>query len=293
MKETIYSVVSSYDTYKNVLQSEDDSYGSFHIGNCDVFQSPYLDTNNSAHICQSSINFLSHLKGIGQSPYIEKGCKYLYYWLHARVLVKNKSIENTLTLFNIFLEKYESSEEHYKFDKYLQHFNNPKLDKLIKLFELYDVLKIIKGELGSSYDKCECALECASKYISYLDECYAGNDNEFCDELENFKHAYDDAMKGETCSKDIPMILPPVKRHNIAAFLSIPFAVILVLSFVFFIFYKFTPLGLQIHLILNKKKSVHNYLEDETETLLHSTDKSNIYSQNHKYSIQYQSVKNS
>ncbi|SBT73803.1 Plasmodium vivax Vir protein, putative [Plasmodium ovale] len=292
MKETIYSVVSSYDTYKNVLESEDEGYGSFHLANCDLFRIPHLDTSNSAHICQSSIKFLSYLKGRDQWPYIEKGCKYLYYWIYDKVTNQNKSVENALTIFNEFLKKHEDFEESYKFDKYLRHFNNPMLDKLIRLFELYDGLKIIK-RLQSPSDKCECAKNCANKYIPYLDECYAGNDNEFCDELENFKHAYDGAMKGETCSEDIPIILPPVKRHNIAALLSIPFAVILVFSFVFFIFYKFTPLGLQIHTVLNKKKSVHNYLEDETENFLHSTDKFNIYSQNNEYSIQYQSVEHS
>lgn len=107
------------------------------MGECDEFTSDYLNGTESAKICHLAVKYLLHLKESVRIPYIDKGCKYLFYWINGKVVKNEKSIENTLKIYNIFRQKYEDYDETIKFDKYLEHFSNDILDRLIRLFQLY------------------------------------------------------------------------------------------------------------------------------------------------------------
>ncbi|SBT74304.1 PIR protein [Plasmodium ovale] len=88
----------------------------------------------------------------------------------------------------------------------------------------------------------------------------------------------------------VPKILPPIKRYNLAPIVSIPFVLTLVVSFVFFILYKFTTVGLRIRSILKTKKSIYNDIDQETNELMYISGKYNVNSKNNEYSLSYQSV---
>ncbi|SBT53524.1 PIR Superfamily Protein [Plasmodium ovale wallikeri] len=116
------------------------------------------------------------------------------------------------------------------------------------------------------------------------------DDTDFCDELENFKQTYENYLKSVKCPESVPKILPPIKRYNVAAIISIPFSIILVISFFLFIFYKFTPFGFRIRSLLIRKNKLYNDIDQETNELIYSSEKSNINYENKKYSLLYHSV---
>lgn len=55
--------------------------------------------------------FLNHLKAYSDFSYIDKRCKYLFYWLYANVLNKEQSTENTLILYKELYDRYNSDED--------------------------------------------------------------------------------------------------------------------------------------------------------------------------------------
>ncbi|SBT57169.1 PIR Superfamily Protein [Plasmodium ovale wallikeri] len=288
-KKTIYNVANLFDVYKNQLDAEleDDFFLGIH--ECTNFSSPYLDNGVSDNICQRSIKYFSHLKEQVNSDYIDQGCRYFCYWLHDKILKNQKPVDNTINLYKQLLQKYKDYEEAYVFQEYIEHFNNDMLANLIKLIELYGKFNIIKKKI-TSCDNCDCVQASADLYNHYVDECYTCNDNDFCDELENFKHTYENHMNTENCPEVVPKILPPIKRYNLAPIVSIPFVLTLVVSFVFFILYKFTTVGLRIRSILKTKKSIYNDIDQETNELMYISGKYNVNSKNNEYSLSYQSV---
>ncbi|SBT57876.1 PIR Superfamily Protein [Plasmodium ovale wallikeri] len=289
-KETIYTVASSFRAYKTELEGEYESGFSLDMGECNEFTSDYLNGTESAKTCHLAVKYLLHLKESVNIPYIDKGCKYLFYWIHGKVVKNEKSIENTLKLYNIFRQKYEDYDETIKFDKYLEHFSNDMLDRLIRLFELYVKFSTFERKSTPSCEKCECANECAKLYDSYVDECHKGNDYDFCNELENFKETYENNMKNADCPEGVQKILRPIKTHNIVLIILIPLIFILVKSFVLFILYKFTPFGFRIRTLLNRKKSIYNSLNQETDKLLYTSEKLNKNSENSNFSLSYHSL---
>ncbi|SBT57183.1 PIR Superfamily Protein [Plasmodium ovale wallikeri] len=290
-KETIYNVVKSLDTYKNKLSSESQYEDSIGIADCQEFHSSYLDDAVSERdkICNRVIIYLSHLKE-GNLNFRDQGCRYLSYWLYFEVLKEKKSVDNTINLYKEFLKKYEDYDDPYKFEAYLKEFNGDMLQKLIKLIELNEKFKEFQGKSYSTCESEDIAQECVNKYISYVNECYTDNDNDFCDELENFKQIYDSHMKNIRCSNDVPKTLPPIDKFNVASIATISFVIALVITFVLFIFYKFTPFGLRITSQLKRKKKMYDDLDQETKQLPYTYDKSNINSEKHKHSLSYQTV---
>ncbi|SBS89702.1 PIR Superfamily Protein [Plasmodium ovale curtisi] len=288
VKKTIYNVANEVQTYRNQLIIENgDSIMSMDI--CQNFDNPYIDKKNSALNCERGIKYLTHLKSYDNFDYRDKGFRYLCYWIYSDVLKDNKSIENVLNIYKEFHKKYEEFES-YKFEGYLKEFSTDILKNLINLTDLYKIFNSFKDIIDNSCTNHDQVRQCAEKYNIYVDECYAGDDDDFCDELENFKEAYDSAMKNVNCPENIPKILPPIKRHNIGATVSIPFAIILVISFFLFIMYKFTPFGLRVSSLLKRKKTMHNDLEQDKNEFVFTSKKPDVNSENKKYSLSYHSV---
>ncbi|SBT73393.1 PIR protein [Plasmodium ovale] len=259
------------------------------MGICQNFDYPYIDKTNSALNCERGIKYLTHLKTYDNLDDRDKGFRYLCYWIYSDVLKDNKSIENVLNIYKEFHKKYEEFEG-YEFDGYLKEFSTDILKNLINLTDLYKIFNSFKDARDNSCTNEGQVQQCAEKYNIYVDECYAGDDDDFCDELENFKQTYENYMKTSSCPETIPKILPPIKRHNIGATVSIPFAIILVISFFLFILYKFTPFGLHVSSILNRKKTIYNDLEQDTNEFIFNSKKPDINSENKKYSLSYHSV---
>ncbi|SBT56227.1 PIR Superfamily Protein [Plasmodium ovale wallikeri] len=288
-KKTIYNVANSFEIYKREIDNNHSEDGSRIIEDCDKFISPYLHENESANICERAVLYLNSLKANAVSDYIDQGCRYLCIWINNNVIENKKSPINVINLFNEFLRKFEEYDGDYKFKDYLKQFSTDMLENLMKLFELYSKFNINNKEI-SSCNNCDCVKASADLYNKFADECYAGDDNDFCDELENFKQTYENYMKTSSCPETIPQILPPIKRHNIGATVSIPFAIILVISFFLFILYKFTPFGLHVSSLLNRKKTIYNDLEQDTNEFIFNSKKLDINSENKKYSLSYHSV---
>lgn len=107
-----------------------------------------------------------------------------------------KPIDNTINLYKEFLKKYEEYDEYYKFEEYLKHFYSALLEIFLKLIELYGKFNLFI-ERKSTCSDCDCADASAKLFNNYVDDCYLGNDNDFCDELKNFKNTYENYMRSE------------------------------------------------------------------------------------------------
>ncbi|SBT01753.1 PIR Superfamily Protein [Plasmodium ovale curtisi] len=273
----MYNVANEIEVYRDQLNN-DHTDSIMNIGVCQDFSNTYIDKANSVLNCERVIKYLNHLKSNENFDYRDKGFRYLCYWIYSDLLKDNKSIEITLNIYEEFHRKYNEF-ENYNFDEYLKQFSIYMLENLIKLSELYKIFNACKSREDNSYTNCDCVKDCAEKYIIYVDDCYSGNDNDFCYELENFKQKYENYMKTAACPASVPKTLHSINRHNIAAIVSTPFVIIL-----------FTPFGLKIHNLLNRKKRIYNNLDPETKELIYTSGKSNIKSKNNEYSLLYQSV---
>ncbi|SBT57338.1 PIR Superfamily Protein [Plasmodium ovale wallikeri] len=225
MKKTMYNVANSVDTYRSQLNDDTES-STMDISVCQNFDSQYIDKANSDLNCERAIKYLSYLKSFEDLNYRDQGFRYLCYWIYSDVLKEKKSFENTLNLYKEFHRKYEEFDG-YKFDEYLNQFSTYMLENLIKLTDLYKMFNAFKSNGGNSCTNHGQVQQCSEKYIIYADECYAGDDTDFCDELENFKQTYENYLKSVKCPESVPKILPPIKRYNVAAIISIPFSIIL------------------------------------------------------------------
>ncbi|SBS93131.1 PIR Superfamily Protein [Plasmodium ovale curtisi] len=288
IKKTIYNVANEVDTYRNQLNNDPEEI-FMNMEMCRNFVNPYINKVNADLNCERAIKYLSYLKSFESLDFRDQGFRYMCYWIYYDVLNDKKSFENTLNLYKEFHRKYEEFDDH-KFDEYLKQFSTYMLENLIKLTDLYKMFNAFKGNGGNSCTNHDQVQQCAQKYNTYVDECYSGDDDDFCDELENFKQTYENYMKTSTCPETIPKILPPIKRHNIGATVSIPFAIILVVSFFLFILYKFTPFGLRVSSLLKRKKTMYNDLEKDKNEFVFTSKKADVNSENKKYSLSYHSV---
>ncbi|SBS94151.1 PIR Superfamily Protein [Plasmodium ovale curtisi] len=277
IKKTIYNVANAVDTYRNQLNNDsEETFINMEI--CRNFVSPNIDKANAELNCERAIKYLSYLKSFESLDFRDQGFRYMCYWIYYDVLNDKKSFENTLNLYREFHSKYEEFDDH-KFEEYLKHFSIDMLENLINLTDLYKIFNSFKGIGDSSCTNHAYVQQCAEKYNTYVDECYAGDDDDFCDELENFKQAYDNAMKNVNCPENIPKILPPIKRYNAGSIVSIPFAILL-----------FTPFGLRVSSLLKRKKTMHNDLEQDKNEFVFNSKKPDVNSENKKYSLSYHSV---
>ncbi|SBT00484.1 PIR Superfamily Protein [Plasmodium malariae] len=83
--------------------------------------------------------------------------------------------------------------------------------------------------------------------------------NEFFEDLSNFKKAYDETMGDVSICPHVPKILALPKCYMFATSLT---TTVILLSFILFVLYKFTPIKSSLHSRLKRKKIIE--LEEET-----------------------------
>ncbi|SBT55803.1 PIR Superfamily Protein [Plasmodium ovale wallikeri] len=253
--QTIYNAAYSncvykdkLDYYKNDGQLENDNSCS------DITNSHLITQGNVQKICKATILFFKDLNEqkykIGDTihedtTYRDNGCKYLFYWLYHHVLKKKQTIKNVLKLYK---ELYEIYTQHHDsantFDKYINEMNEHTSDRLVKLTNLYNELDDFFTQ--NEKEKAECPGNFIDTYNNYVDECRRENDNDFCNELKNFRKKYNSFIKNVIKCEE-KYLLQPVESTDIVGMTIIPFSFISVTSIILPILYKFTPFGPWIH----------------------------------------------
>ncbi|SBT74091.1 PIR protein [Plasmodium ovale] len=191
---------------------------------------------------------------------IDKGCKYLFYWLYADVLNKEQSTENTLILYKELYDRYNSDED---------------------------------KEFISQDNENKCTNDCVELYTRYVSECRKVYDNDFCNELKNFREVYNSYIQSIPSCKEEQYLLPPIEAFDMVSIILTPFLFILVTTLIFPILYKFTAFGPWLHRKFGKQKNIWDNINEETNCLIHSYNMENKNYQERNYNIAYNSSRNS
>ncbi|SBT85609.1 PIR protein [Plasmodium malariae] len=224
-----------------------------------------------------------------------KRCKYLNYLINADNRYNNSSWFQGYRDFSSQTENICTDE--------IKTIPKESLDKLKKLYGYYDNFSIFNGKDNDSDGNiCKCVKECYNIYNDNYKKCQKNSNDPLCEELINFKYAYDDKMdKLSPCiglPKTLPqieqtstIILPTTKKDDV--FVPIlTTAIVLLMSFTIFFLYKFTPLKSWIYKRLLKKKIIelNKFQEESRESLqnLHEVVNRNYEGSFHNISYQPQ-----
>ncbi|SBT73500.1 PIR protein [Plasmodium ovale] len=292
-RNTKYNVVKSYNTYKDKLNFYKANESQVFIGDCDNFNTKYSTYSNYdiLETCKTTMRFLNHSEEQNNS-YVDEGCKYLFYWIYTEALKREIHIDTAFNIYEMLLQTYDDENDSYTLQEYIKNINKDMLFNLIKLIGLYENFNKLKEVSKPACKNCDCAKECVKWYTGYVEECHAGYDTDFCDELENFRDLYNEHMLSENDCVGVEKILPSTRRVGLAFAISIPLVTLLMMSFIFFILYKFTSFGSLLDKMV-KKKHIWNDIENDTYKMIHDTGMISHNSENSSYLISYNTSLNS
>ncbi|SBT01358.1 PIR Superfamily Protein, partial [Plasmodium malariae] len=113
------------------------------------------------------------------------------------------------------------------------------LDNLKKLYGYYDNFSTFNGK-DNDFDGniCKSVRECYNFYNDNYKECQKNSNDPFCEELINFKNAYDDKMNIFTPCEGLPQTLPPKEEVDCLFVPILTTAIVLLMSFTIFFLYK-------------------------------------------------------
>ncbi|GAB69932.1 hypothetical protein PCYB_006810, partial [Plasmodium cynomolgi strain B] len=80
-------------------------------------------------------------------------------------------------------------------------------------------------------------------YIDYVKECHNDNDYDFCRELENYKHIYEEKVKYIGKCDGLEIILPSALKHDLRDIIMISMIILTMLPFLLFVLYKVKLFG--------------------------------------------------
>ncbi|GAB69921.1 hypothetical protein PCYB_006700, partial [Plasmodium cynomolgi strain B] len=229
----------SFTNYENQLSCEQDKeveLNAILTGNCDGFTSSLLKSTKceSVSACRAVEKFLNNLQLNHDPSYTENGFKYMYYWLYADVLNSDPSHIEMVELYKKLIDQYDTSTI---YEKYKNQLNEKKSENLINLFTLYNNFNKVEVHSTPNAEKCDCAKKCAITYMDYIVQCHNDNDQDFCNELENFRLRYNNRLKSiENCNE--LKELPSFQGSSLAATISLPVSIMSIISFFSFITYK-------------------------------------------------------
>ncbi|SBS95263.1 PIR Superfamily Protein [Plasmodium ovale curtisi] len=290
--KTIYNAATLNYRFKEKLNSYKNCIEKKNIDGCHGFNNEHLNTGVIQNkICEAVIQFLTHLKEeTKDTTYRDNGCKYLYYWLYTHMKKDQETIKNTLKLYEELYRIYNQKHDLLNtFDNYIKEMNEHTSEKLVKLTDMYNILdNFYEGEKPPK-PKVDCISGVAALYTKYLDECIKGYDDDFCDELKNFRKKHNFIIQKVLLCEGEQYLLPPVVRVNRVDMTIIPYTLISVTSFILPILYKFTAFGPWIRHLIGKNRNMLDNINEEPNQLLDTyeigDDNSNMLNYNIAYNF--------
>ncbi|SBT85434.1 PIR protein [Plasmodium malariae] len=222
-----------------------------------------------------------------------KRCKYLNYKINSDDKYKNpdwiqKYKEISSKIGNICIDD-------------IKTIPNESSEKLKKLYSHYDNFDKFNGKNRDSDGHiCNSVRECYNIYNDNYKKCQINSNDPFCEELINFKKAYDNKMDKLSPCKDLPKTLPhieqastqilPPKKEDYVFVPILTTSIVLLMSFTIFFLYKFTPLKSWIYNRLRKKKIIelNKFREESRESLQNLHEEVNINYEGSSHNISYQ-----
>ncbi|SCN12008.1 PIR protein [Plasmodium malariae] len=218
----------------------------------------FSSVSNFTEACQEIGVYLMKIQKYYFSERIRR-CKYLNYRINNEEKYNKPS--NWFDEYNKFSSKLDNICEQ-KFEVIKPDI----LNNLKKLYSYYDAFHKYDGTNGTSNEGyCNKIQECYNFYIKHYDKCQKNKENAFCEELSNFKKAYDNKMRKVAPCSSLPHILPPTQVDYIFV-TSLTTSIALLTLFTLFFLYKFTPLKSWLHSRLKRKTIIE--LEEETTNFL-------------------------
>ncbi|SBS92849.1 PIR Superfamily Protein, partial [Plasmodium malariae] len=206
-------------------------------------------------------------------------CKYLNYWINNKEKYNKQS--SWFDEYNKF-----SSELGYICEQKFEEIKHDILSNLNKLYSYYDAFHKYDGTNGTSNEGyCNKIQESYNFYIKHYDKCQKNKEDAFCEELSNFKKAYDNKMRNVAPCSGLPHILPPTQVDYIFV-ASLTTSIALLTLFTLFFLYKFTPLKSWLHSRLKRKTIIE--LEEETTNFLQNIQEVNRIHGESFHNISYQ-----
>ncbi|SBT73848.1 PIR protein [Plasmodium ovale] len=296
--QTIYNAAYSNCIYKDKLDSYQTSSELQDNDICLGFTNSHIDNRNNAQkICKAAILFFRDLNEQEQiykntkykdTTYRDNGCKYLFYWLYTYVLNEKVTIENTLNLYKNLYSIYNENHECLNaFDKYINEMNEDTSEKFVRLTKLYNELEKFFEENKTKKEKEPCTNYPFDSYLKYVDECRIGYDNDFCNELKNFRKKYNFFIQKVIKCEGKKDLLPSVEKSDTIGIILTPFSIISLTSLILPLLYKFTPIGPWIRNKIGKNKNIWDNINEETDQLLHNFEMEENNLNNPNYNIAY------
>ncbi|SCN12445.1 PIR protein [Plasmodium malariae] len=238
--------------------------------------------------CQQIGRYLIEIKQKHNSNSPER-CKYLNYKINAEDSYKKPD------LFEIY-KKFSSKIGNVCKDE-IKTIPQNSLGKLKELYSYYENFSKFDGkDKDSDGHICNDINNLYSFYNNNYEECQKNSDDAFCEELSNFKEAYEHKMKMLTPCDRLPKTLTPIllqpssPEETDQVFIpSLTTALILLISFTLFFLYKFTPLKSWLHTHLRKKKIIefNNITKEKRESLQNTQEYINISYDENLHNIGY------
>ncbi|GAB69620.1 hypothetical protein PCYB_003690 [Plasmodium cynomolgi strain B] len=234
-----YNFINYIKEYNEKLVSYSSSDNNYSNTECTPIISNYdINGVNKDTACRRVMGYLSHISQNDLSKESANKCKYLYYWMHYDLLKDQKESDQTLKLYNEFLQLYEKARNgRHLCNNYIEEISKIVVSNAKKLIELYNTFKNEQNVSNKCY--CVCAKKCYDLHNKYAQECYNDNkDEDFCNELENFKYLYDRNMLYVGTCHNAPKTLVSVKPNGLHSPIIFPLMLALVMHSLLFILYK-------------------------------------------------------
>ncbi|SBT85653.1 PIR protein [Plasmodium malariae] len=241
------------------------------------------DKPNFTTPCQEVGRYLIEIKELHKSDNLGR-CNYLNYRINSDVNYSKDP--GWFAKYNIFSSQLDNICENY-----IKKIEPDILDKLKGLYRYYEYFNKYEGqESDSGGSICNNIKRLYSFYNDNYKECQKKTNDPFCDELINFKNAYDDKMNKFTPCEGLPQTLPPKEEVDYLFFPILTTAIVLLMSFTIFFLYKFTPLKSWTYNRLRKKKIIelNKFQEESRESLQNLHEEVNRNYEGSSHNISYQ-----
>ncbi|SBS93676.1 PIR Superfamily Protein, partial [Plasmodium malariae] len=191
--------------------------------------------------CQDIGRYLIEIKELYNHDSLKR-CKYLNYRINSDEKYYNSSWFQGYKDFSSQIENICIKE--------IKNIPEYSLENLKKLYGYYDDFSKFKGkDKDSDGHICKSVTECHEIYMNNYQECQNKSNDSFCEELINFKNAYDYKMNNFTPCNGLPLTLPQIEKTSTQIlspeeevdYLFVPIlttAIVLLMSFTTFFLYK-------------------------------------------------------
>ncbi|SCA60299.1 VIR protein [Plasmodium vivax] len=169
--------------------------------------------NPKCLIVSKYINRLEANHGIN----ISEGCKFLYNMMYDKYIKNDHPRCNMLAFYKASLQDYCVNGDWGDCKDFLEKIDSYPFDKYNNLMNLYNHFdKLVKSEDEGEPSECSSAGVCVDLYENYIQECFGGVNNYYCNELKNFKHDYETKIKELSCP-GVATILTSAESNDLAS----------------------------------------------------------------------------